>query len=318
MLLFTSITFGTNCIKAQTNQLPEKPYLVGDYVNVYIPASDIYTGPTSKELEHGKFYKNWMVNDHSIIKGPEGNWHILGISKPILTQKRLKGGACQLFHAVSKNKTFEKSFKKGYWTDRTKVLPDSLRPNEPNIIIAPFLLKKDNLYYMVYGFSPIRLAVSKDLYNWEPKGPLFKEAKGARDPNLIFHNGVYYLSYCSEKKVLLRTSKDLYNWSEPKSIFESKTYEPESPYILYRKNNFYLFVCAWDGINHTNDLMGIFQDKTYVYTSKDINCFDSEKCISVLRSHAGEVVKDEKGNWYLSSVENPYRGVSFSKMYWKK
>ncbi len=35
---------------------------------------------------------------------------------------------------------------------------------------------------MVNGHSPIRLAVTFNLYDWEPKGKLFSDPDGARDP----------------------------------------------------------------------------------------------------------------------------------------
>jgi hypothetical protein len=38
--------------------------------------------------------------------------------------------------------------------------------------------------------------------------------------------------------------------------------------------------------------------------------------VAELRAHAPEVVCDERGDWYLASVERPYRGVSVAPLAW--
>ncbi len=160
---------------------------------------------------------------------------------------------------------------------------------------------------MIYGHSPIRLAVSSDLSEWEPKGNLFLETEGtrdssllfydARDPNLLFHDGKYYIVYCSSKSVRLRESKDLINWRAPKTIFTSETFDPESPSLIYFNDSFYLFVCSWDGIWDQKEVVGAYQHKTYVLHSKDPLNFglDTEKQITRLNSHAPEIFQDEDG-----------------------
>jgi arabinan endo-1,5-alpha-L-arabinosidase len=35
-----------------------------------------------------------------------------------------------------------------------------------------------------------------------------------------------------------------------------------------------------------------------------------------LNAHAAEIFQGENGQWYISSVEWPYRGVSVDKLYW--
>jgi arabinan endo-1,5-alpha-L-arabinosidase len=208
--------------------------------------------------------------------------------------------------------------KEHHYVDLPKVLPPKERPGEVLANHAPSIVKKGGLYHMVYGHNPIRLAVSSDLSKWVPKGNLFSDADGARDPSLLLHNGTYHMVYCSVKCVRLRTSRDLIHWSEPKTIFAAQTFDPESPTLIYRNGSFYLFVCSWDGIWDQEDIQGAYQHKTYVLHSKDPQHFgiDDEKQITTLKSHAPEIFPGEDGQWYISSVGWPHRGVSVDRLDW--
>ena len=201
-------------------------------------------------------------------------------------------------------------------SDLPKVLPPEDRPGEKLENQAPYIIQKEGLFYMFYGPSPIRLAVSKDLLNWDLKGILFSEEKGARDPSLIFSNNKYHMIYCTERKVAMRTSIDLYIWSEPKIIYESVDFDPESPSIIAKNGAFYLFVCSWDGIWDKKDIQGAYQHKTYVYHSKKINLFTDREPVAILNAHAPEIFQHEN-QWYISSAEWPDRGISIDKLYWK-
>jgi len=126
--------------------------------------------------------------------------------------------------------------------------------------------------------------------------------------------------YCSVRSVRLRQSKDLIRWSEPETIFTSTRFDPESPYLIYLNNSFYLFVCSWDGIWDGKDIQGAYQHITYVYHSYNVLDFgvDNEKQITTLKSHAPEIFQDEDEQWYISSVEWPYRGVSVDMLKWEE
>ena len=223
------------------------------------------------------------------------------------------------FHAAASVKSFESSLEKHHYCDLPKILPPKQRPGEPLANHAPYIVRKNGLYYMVYGPSPIRLAVSKDLSNWEPKGELFSQEGGARDPNLLLHDGRYYISYCSQRSVLTRTSKDLKNLSKPTTIFTADSFDPESPSLVFHNDTFYLFVCSWDGVWDRKDVQGAYQHKTYVYQSDNLLDFGvgDEKVITTLNSHAPEIFMGEDGQWYISSVEWPNRGVSVDRLYWE-
>ncbi|TXE06301.1 family 43 glycosylhydrolase [Seonamhaeicola algicola] len=299
------------------------PKQTNNYKWIYKPEGDYFFGPDTKQLKEGKWYTNWVPNDHTFVKDSFGKWHIFGITHPLVEAESLIGNVHQgeyaSFHAVSSKTNFNETIERHHYQDLPKVLSPKERPGEMLSNHAPYIFKKDGLYQMIYGPSPIRLATSSDLYKWETKGKLFHEIEGARDPSLLFHDGTYYIVYCSKKCVKMRKSSDLKNWSEAETILVTNKFDPESPSLIFHNDAFYLFVCSWDGNWDGKDIKGAYQNTTYVYHSKDKIRFgtDHEKEITTLKSHAPEIFKDENNQWYISSVEWPYRGVSIDKLNWE-
>jgi beta-fructofuranosidase len=289
------------------------PYQANEFKHVYKPKGDVFPGPSTIELEEGKYYDTWVPNDHTILKGKDQKWHMYGITHPITSMDRVHDGEHQSFHSIA---NVEDLYQDSVFIDQKKILPPSERPGEILENHAPYVIEKDGLYHMIYGPSPIRLATSNDLMNWEPKGELFSEEKGARDPSVCFYNEEYYVIYCSERKVKMRKSKDLINWSKSIVIFEALDFDPESPTIICNNDSFYLFVCSWNGVWDKKEIQGAYQHKTYVYLSDIISRFDANNPITTLNAHAPEIFK-VNDQWYISSVEWPNRGVSFDKLYWK-
>ncbi len=317
-----SILLFQNKLSAQEQVLIPKQ--ANEYVRIYKADGDYFFGPDTPELKEGKWYEEWVPNDHTFVKGDDGKWHIFGITHPLVETKPLKQGIHQgeyaSFHAISRATTFKETIKENHYNDLSKILTPQDRPGEIPANHAPFIVKKDGLYQMVYGHSPMRLAVSSNLFDWIPKGELFSDKDGARDPNLLLHDGTYYLTYCSIKSVRMVSSKDLINWSEPKTILKTNKFDPESPSLLFHNNTFYLFVCAWEDDWDEKEIQGAYTSKAYVYNSEDLSDFgtDQEKEITVLNSHAPEIFQGEDGQWYISSVEWPYRGVSIDKLEWEE
>lgn len=312
----------------QNKLIAQQPILVpkqaNEYVRIYKADGDYFFGPDTPELKEGKWYDEWVPNDHTIVKGNDGKWHIFGITHPLVEtvplNKGIHEGEYASFHAVSAVTNFKESLQEYRYNDLSKILTPRDRPGEIPSNHAPFIIKKDGLYQMVYGPNPIRLAVSPNLYDWEPKGALFSDKDGARDPNLLYYKGTYYLTYCSVKSVRMVTSNDLINWSEPRTILKTNKFDPESPSLLFHNNSFYLFVCAWEGGWDGKNIQGAYTNKAYVYNSDDLTNFgiDQEKEITVLNAHAPEIFQGEDGQWYISSVEWPQRGVSIDKLEWEQ
>ena len=309
--------------KSETSEKVLIPKQANEWVWIYKPAGDYFFGPDTEHLKEGEWYDDWVPNDHCFVKDAVGLWHMFGITHPLVETDPLSVGIHEgeyaSFHAVSTAGSFKETLKEHHYSDLYKILPPKERPGEIPQNHAPYIVRKDGFYQMVYGHSPIRLAVSSDLSEWEPKGDLFSDSDGARDPNVLFHDSIYYMVYCSLRGVRLRTSRDLIHWSEPETIFTSKKFDPESPSLLYFNNSFYLFVCSWDGIWDGKEIQGAYQHLTYVYHSKDPLNFGvyEEKQIATLNSHAPEIFQDEDGDWYISSVEWPNRGVSVDELKWE-
>lgn len=299
----------------------KRPVISSEYVNVYLPGPDVFPGPDSLCFKTGEKYTGWIPNDHTIIKGPDGRWHALGITHPVPPDfnspfqyniETIHDGEWLLFHAVSEESTFKDCISEGAWKDVHKVLYPVERPGEANEIYAPHVIEKDGLYYMLYGPDPMRIAVSKDLYCWEPKGTLFIGHPSTRDPNLLFHDGKYFLTYTVENYLLQRTSEDLFHWSKPVEIFRMQGKGvPESPFMIYYEGAFYLFWCIWDDEN------GPYDNRTFVYRSEDPTNFKGAPLVAGIQAHAPEIIRDEEGNWYISSAEWPFRGVNVAKMKWE-
>lgn len=298
------------------------PIQSNNFVEVYKPSGDVFFGPYTKELKEGQWYDRWIPNDHTFVKATDGKWHIFGITHPYTDPKlgNIHQGEFASFHAISSVDSFQKTVEENHYKDLPKILPPKERPGEITANHAPYIVKKEGLYYMVYGHSPMRLATSSDLYKWTPKGNLFIEEKGARDPNLLLYNGTYYITYCSEKCVRMRTSKNLIDWSEPKTILKTTSFDPESPSLIFHNNTFYLFVCVWKkGQWDYKELKGAYTHVTNVYNSNDLMDFgtDNDKQITTLNGHAPEIFKGEDNQWYFSSVMYPNFGVSIDKLKWE-
>ncbi len=291
------------------------PRIAGDYVNVYNPGGDVFPGPDAADLIAGKYYKNWVPNDHCFACDASGRWHAFGITHPLTKVEAVHAGEYQSFHALAPPGTLKEALKAESWKDLPKVLPPSERPGETPANHAPCIIKREGLFHMVYGPTPIRYAVSNDLNHWTPKGPL-PGAPGGRDPHLFVWNDTYYLIVCGDHDVRVATSRDFKTWTERGPILTMKPgVDQESPFVVRHNNTFYLFVCGWNEVWDKKDIQGAYQHTTYVYQSDDPLKFEHE--VAVLDAHAAEVFQDEAGDWFISSVEWPHRGVSIARLVWE-
>ncbi|GAA5219964.1 family 43 glycosylhydrolase [Membranihabitans marinus] len=292
------------------------PKLASEYVHVYMPEGDTFSGPDTKDLISGQYYDEWQPNDHCFVKGKDSSWHAFGITHPApKSNQRDHQGEYVSFHAVSYGKSFESSFREDVYEDLEKVLPPDERPNESPNNHAPTIILNDGLYVMIYGPAPFKMAVSPDLYQWEPLGDLDLNEKSGRDPSIVKMGDQFYLVYCAGNSVKMAVSKDLKDWTEPVNIFQPTTesYQCESPSLLKHKDRFYLFWCLWDTSYDGNG----YGERTFVYSSNDVFDFNADQPLAELNAHAPEIIKDENGNFFISSVQYPHRGVNLAKMKWE-
>lgn len=290
------------------------PVISGDYVNIYVPKGDAFPGPDTDELEAGRWYQEWVPNDHCFIKGPKGYWHAFGITHPLTSFEQVHDGEFQSFHARSSEKSFKRSQNENSWEDLPKVLITSQRPGEPIANHAPYIIEKDDVFYMFYGPTPIRYATSTNLYEWTPQGVLHNAPIG-RDPSVFKWKDKYYMLTCGEGQVSLSSSTDMLHWDEHIVVLKMEEgVDPESPSIIQYNGQFYLFVCGWNGVWDKRELVGAYQHVTYVYQAD--TPFSFKKEVTQIEAHAPEIFQDENGNWYISSAEWPFRGVSVAPLDW--
>lgn len=293
------------------------PRIKGEYINVYKPAGDVFHGPSVRQLVAGKYYEEWVPNDHCFAQDQTGRWHAFGITHPRTDLRHVHAGEYQSFHAIAPEGALKNTLKEVCWKDLPKVLPPGDRPGEMQENHAPYIIKRNGLYHMVYGPTPIRYATSKDLHEWTPEGPLGNSPEG-RDPSILFWNDTYHLIVCDEHAVRIATSKDFKNWKEREPILQMKEgVDPESPSVIRYNDTFYLFVCGWNGKWDRKNIQGAYQHVTYVYQSNNPLHFDLKDEVATINAHAPEIFQDEDGDWYISSVEWPNRGVSIARLVWK-
>ena len=294
------------------------PVIASDYVNIYDPKGDIFPGPDTNDLKAGKYYSIWQPNDHCFVKGPDKHWHAFGITHPApgAGEKANHNGEYVSFHAISPGKTFVRSLQQSSWIDKPKVLPPDQRPGESNENHSPTIVKQGNLFQMIYGPIPFRMAVSRDLYDWKPQGPIHIDEKYGRDPSLMVWKNTYYLVYCAGNVIKASTSKDLLNWTEPVEIFKGEiaTYQCESPTLIRNDGRFYLFWCLWDTAGKNNNG---YDARSFVYCSNNPLDFHGQPLVTELATHAPEIFKGEDKQWYISSAQYPQRGINIARLSWQ-
>ena len=108
----------------------EKPYLQSDFKLLFRP------------LKSGKY-----INDHSIVKAYDGSWHLFGI-----TSHQGKPANERYFaHAKSAALWFD-----GEMEEQNPIIDNGTRA------WAPCVIPHDGHYYIYYGPSPTKMAVSPD------------------------------------------------------------------------------------------------------------------------------------------------------------
>ncbi len=284
--------------------LTYKPMLkAGEFEKIYDP------GVGEKE--------RWYINDHCFIYGPDGLWHLFGITheepaKP-LDEKNFA-------HAVSPGLT------EPGWKKLPFALTAQFEPWREVHLWAPHVVFHDGLYYMFYCAGDtdhitykIHLAVSKDLYHWtrHPENPVVVDGFDARDPFVFKHGDTFIMYYTATEPatggyhiVAYRKSDDLIHWSERNICFidpSRGTYggPTESPFVVRRGEYYYLFIGPRGGYVGTD----VFRSDTAFF-------FDNSDKVGHIDSHALEVIHDLDGKWYVSSCGWGRGGVYLAPLTW--
>jgi hypothetical protein len=298
------------------------PSLFAQTTNAPAPAA---TPALPSAIQVGKFTKifdasvnetkKWYINDHTFIRADDGQWHLFGI-----THEEPANGMQEKFfvHATAPDLM-------GPWTKQAPVL--NADPAAGEIIVwAPYVLKSDGKYWIYYcgggkghDTYEIHLATSTDLTTWvrSPANPMLIDGWDARDPMVLKVDDGWLLYYCATSTpqggnhtVKAVKSKDLTHWTDPTEVFSTPKVgrsggPTESPFVVARNGNYYLFVC-------TN--IGYVQ--TAVYVSDSPLHWDYANQVGVYPAHASEVIQTPDDKWYVSRAGWGQGGVSIAELNW--
>ena len=191
------------------------------------------------------------------------------------------------------------------------------------LLWAPHVIKHDGTYYMYVCVGdkdshnyPIHLLMSEDLKTWtrSPDNPMVVDGFDGRDPMVLRVGDEWVMYYTAtsvpeggNRTVNCVTSKDLVNWSNQQTVFthpQVGTFggPTESPFVVRRGENFYLFICDNDWIN--------------VFVSHDPFQWDNGNQVGRIHAHACEVVRDTDGKWYITHAGWMSGPVEIAPLQW--
>lgn len=285
------------------------------------PAWHVGAGATRHVLDPSRGGVASYVNDHTLVRGRDGTWHLFGIVGPRARPGEApdSGREHAFVHATAPHPT-------GPWTRHADALVLDPTYFSERHLWAPHVIEVDGRYLMFFtggggdaeGGSAISLATSPDLWTWtrDPGGPLFR-GPAARDPMVLRVGDVWAMYYTDVVRrggahvVAYRTSSDLRRWSAPGSAFTDATTEldnvsvTESPYVVERDGWFHLFVGPRNGYVGTD-----------VLRSADPFSFALDGWAGHVPLHAAEVVRHDD-EWWATGAGWFQRGLHVAPLEWR-
>jgi arabinan endo-1,5-alpha-L-arabinosidase len=282
------------------------------------------------------------VNDHCIIRGNDGLFHLFHIVGPVGKTWYDHETETSIGHATSTN------------LEDWEIQPDILH-KDPQLtheafhIYAPYVAEKDKTFHLFYSGNNMDsmsesmcLAVSEDLFHWEkyPYNPIFRPSRSwaeynpgsgiwacCRDAHVLmcpeYGYVLYYVTWIKGTRGMIvalgaAISENLVLWQDvgPVMIRERAighaTTSMESPCVVKRGDLYYLFY------KHRDETRLVISDDPLNFTDKE-DCWFSA-------AHAAEVLQIE-GKWYISScsrqledIQHKYsdrtRGLSLACLKW--
>lgn len=250
----------------------------------------------------------WYINDHTIVRGPDSQWHLIGITheEPLAPDEER-----EFAHATSP------TLATPTWTRRAPSMVVDEASGE-RVLWAPYVLLVDGLYHMFYCAGgeheafQIKHATSKDLWGWtRDQQPLFTDGVDARDPFVLRIGAQWVIYYTANSEptggnhvVAYRTSDDLVHWSSRSIAYRDPTSgtiggNTESPYVLARPEGYYLFIGPRGS---SSDIVGPSDkhyDATAVFFSHNPFHFESVP-MGLFPAHAAEIVEDLDGSLWIT------------------
>jgi beta-fructofuranosidase len=277
----------------------------GDFVKIY--------DPSVGENE------SWYINDHCFVHGDDGRWHLFGI-----THEEPANPLNEIHFAHATAGTLLQQ----PWDKQPFALSVAKQPpwNEVHLW-APHVIQHEGTYYMYYCAGDrdhtqykIHLATSPDLKSWtrHPQNPMVVDGFDARDPFILRVQDKWVMYYTANSRpergnhiVAYVTSDDLLNWGQRGvACIDPKvgTYggPTESPFVVQRGKRYYLFIGPRQGY-----------DGTDVFVSEDPLHWELENKVGHFPAHAAEIMRDQRGNWYISRCGWGRGGVYLAPLIWK-
>ncbi|TWT92012.1 Glycosyl hydrolases family 43 [Botrimarina colliarenosi] len=262
--------------------------------------------------------KAWYINDHCFIQGPRDRWHLFGITHE---EPLDPADEDNLAHATAATLLQQP------WEKRPFAL--TVAPDAPWLeqhLWAPHVIQHDGLYYMFYCAGDadhsrykIHLATSSDLKDWarHPANPMVIDGYDARDPFVLRHDGKWLMYYTANSQpeggnhlVACVESDDLLHWGNRRVVFTDPTSgtfggPTESPFVVRRGAKYYLFIGPRDGYDGTDVFVS---DSPFLWRDEDL--------VGHFPAHAAEVVRDERGEWWISRCGWGKGGVYLAPLTW--
>ncbi|MEY2426483.1 MAG: hypothetical protein QOI61_2055 [Actinomycetota bacterium] len=285
----------------------------GDWTHIY--------DPSVGEAEQ------WYVNDHTIFRGFDGTWHLIGIThvEPFKPQEEV-----DLCHATAPSLL-------GPWTKHPPALTADPSSGEVHLW-APHVIAHDGRYWMFVCAGSqaggdsyrLHLATSTDGFAWtrHAENPLVVDGFHARDPMVLWVDDRWVMYYTATSEptyghhvVIATESDDLVHWRGRTIVYRDELQgdhagPTESPFVVPRNGRYYLFMgpadfgdavaqqAAGERVNWAEAY-----SSTIVLESDDPLHFDAANIAGEITAHAAEVIVDEHGNDWISHCGWGQRGV---------
>lgn len=279
-----------------------------------------YISDSWKILFQPQQYGNY-VNDHTIVKGADGNWHLYGITSHgghSWEERYFVHGSGESLHSTFAE--VGKSIDRG------------------TLAWAPCVIRKDENYYMFYGPSPTSLAVSFDMNEWYGYNVVLQNEPpmaAHRDHFVLQIEDNKYLMYVvgvHNKKgaVSCFSSCDLLTWDFAGFALTSGDAAPlkpgwgamESPFVVKKDGLYYLFITYTDSSDETyNDTLVFCSDDPLRFGEYN-GGIGGAKPITKLSAHAPEII-EENGEYFITTCgwrDKPVANkgcVSIAPLAWK-
>lgn len=268
------------------------------------------------------------VNDHSFVRGPDGNFHLFHIVGPVGKGCYDPGSEVSFGHAVSADLRT--------WQPAEDVLSiDPASRHEPHHLFAPYVCERHGTYFLFYAginqamkIESMCLARSEDLYQWRKHAfnPVFRPSRSwaeyapgsglwgcCRDAHVIAHADYGYILYyvtwikgTHGRRVAIgaAVSDNLVSWQDagPVLIRDSaagySTTSMESPCVVARAGRYYFFY------KHRNETRLVVSPDPLQFTDQPDRWFSL--------AHAAEVFEAD-GQWYISSCSRDLLDLKHEK-----